>query len=152
VYFEPAARCDLPKDLVFAPLPAKKQLWEALDAAAWKREVDRDPKGQTAFGLVDSGELIKFEVHRDQNQDQEDGEGVDDRNGDKDSSQDTTSRRKGRGKARGKVLTRHEDLLLQVSTSENGKSLVRTEVGWEEWCEGMDGFGSIVLLVASMVA
>ncbi|KAL2852262.1 hypothetical protein BJX68DRAFT_235154 [Aspergillus pseudodeflectus] len=152
VYFEPAARCDLPKDLVFAPLPAKKQLWEALDAAAWKREVDRDPKGQTAFGLVDSGELIKFEVHRDQNQDQEDAEGVDDRNGDKDSSQDTASRRKGRGKARGKVLTRHEDLLLQVSTSENGKSLVRTEVGWEEWCEGMDGFGSIVLLVASMVA
>ncbi|KAJ0412973.1 hypothetical protein BJY00DRAFT_320252 [Aspergillus carlsbadensis] len=145
VYFEPAARCDLPKDLVFAPLPAKKQLWETADAAAWKQVVARDPKGQAAFGLGVNGELVKFEVHRDQ----EDDEGVEDGNGYRDSGGGTAGR-KARGK--GKVLAHHEDLLLQTSTDGEGKRLVRSEAGWEEWCEGTDGFGGIVLLVASMVA
>ncbi|KAL3442079.1 hypothetical protein BJX65DRAFT_287536 [Aspergillus insuetus] len=141
VYFEPAARCDLPKDLAFAPLPAKKQLWEAAEAMAWKREVDRDPQGQTAFGLSVGGDLVRFEVGRDQ----EDDVDVED----SDSGGGAT---RGKGRGKGKVLTRHEDLLLQMSADGKGKRLVRSEAGWEEWCEGMDGFGSIVLLVASMVA
>jgi hypothetical protein len=108
---------------------------------AWNREVDRDPRGQTAFGLSVSGDLVRFEVVRNQ----EDGVDVEDSDGD-----GGAATRKGRGK--GKVLTRHEDLLLQMSADGRGKRLVRSEAGWEEWCEGMDGFGSIVLLVASMVA
>lgn len=28
VYFDPMAMCDLPSDLILAPLPAKKQLWK----------------------------------------------------------------------------------------------------------------------------
>ncbi|KAL6237650.1 hypothetical protein BDW75DRAFT_203294, partial [Aspergillus navahoensis] len=35
-YFQPAARCDLPTDLVLAPLPAKKALWEANDWTKWR--------------------------------------------------------------------------------------------------------------------
>jgi hypothetical protein len=61
VYFEPAAMCDLPTDLVLAPLPAKKQLWEAGDEFVWKAESERDPGAQTDFGLAANGELVKLD-------------------------------------------------------------------------------------------
>lgn len=60
VYFEPAAMCDLPRDLILAPLPGKKQLWEARDEMAWRTEIEREPDAQTAFGLATSGELVKL--------------------------------------------------------------------------------------------
>ena len=58
VYFEPAAMCDLQKDLILAPLPAKKQLWEADDEFVWKAKSEREPGMQTAFGLAANGELV----------------------------------------------------------------------------------------------
>jgi hypothetical protein len=61
VYFEPAAMCDLPTDLILAPLPAKKQLWEAGDEFVWKAESERDPGAQTDFGLAANGELVKLD-------------------------------------------------------------------------------------------
>jgi hypothetical protein len=61
VYFEPAAMCDLPTDLVLAPLPAKKQLWEAGDEFVWKAESERDPGAQIDFGLAANGELVKLD-------------------------------------------------------------------------------------------
>ncbi|KAL2809183.1 hypothetical protein BJX63DRAFT_370210 [Aspergillus granulosus] len=144
VYFEPAARCDLPKDLIMAPLPAKKQLWEAPGSSTWKQEVDREPDAQTAFGLAATGELVRLEVERDAEQ----GDAADgDRSGDRDRSRD-----KSRERGRGKVLTSHEDLLLHKPTNTNRERLVRSTASWEEWCEGMDGLGGIVLLVASLVA
>ncbi|KAL2828793.1 hypothetical protein BJY01DRAFT_128821 [Aspergillus pseudoustus] len=146
VYFEPAARCDLPKDLVLAPLPAKKQLWEAPDRLAWKQEVDREPGVRTAFGLAVTGELVRFEVERD-------GEGadVDVHAGDRDRARDggrSVEERRGRGE----VLAIHEDLLLHKATNTSGKSLLRSEASWEEWCEGMDGLGGLIMLVASLFA
>lgn len=60
VYFEPAAICDLHADLIIAPLPAKKQLWEASDEFVWKTESDRDPGTQTAYGLAANGDLVKM--------------------------------------------------------------------------------------------
>ena len=61
VYFEPAAMCDLPTDLLLAPLPARKQLWEAGDEFAWKSERGRDPGAHaTAFGLTANGELFRL--------------------------------------------------------------------------------------------
>ncbi|KAL2868591.1 Zn(II)2Cys6 transcription factor domain-containing protein [Aspergillus lucknowensis] len=119
VYFEPAAMCDIPKDLALAPLPAKKQLWEAPDSATWKTETEREPGARTAFGLTATGELVKLEQVL---------EG-----------------------AQAVILERHEDLLLHRSLDHEGM-LRRSKVDWEEWCEGMDGFGGIVLLVASLVA
>lgn len=41
VHFEPAAICSLPKDLVLAPLPARKELWEAKDESAWSQETEK---------------------------------------------------------------------------------------------------------------
>ncbi|KAJ5702794.1 hypothetical protein N7488_010342 [Penicillium malachiteum] len=43
VYFDPAAMCNLPSDLVLAPLPAKKGLWEASDEYSWALESKKDP-------------------------------------------------------------------------------------------------------------
>ena len=57
VYFEPAAMCDMPTDLLIAPLPARKQLWEAADEFAWKAEIE---KGAEIFGLAANGELVRI--------------------------------------------------------------------------------------------
>ncbi len=62
VYFEPAALCDQKTELVLAPLPAKKQLWEAGDEIVWKMENEREPEARTDFGLAANGELVKIEV------------------------------------------------------------------------------------------
>ena len=60
VYFEPMGLCDLQEDLVLAPLPAKKQLWEANNEFTWKAESERDHI-QTAFGLAATGALVKLD-------------------------------------------------------------------------------------------
>lgn len=61
VYFEPAAMCDLPTEIMLAPLPAKKKLWEAGDRFMWKAESEREHGVQTAFGLAANGELINLD-------------------------------------------------------------------------------------------
>ncbi|OBT89058.1 hypothetical protein VE02_02017 [Pseudogymnoascus sp. 03VT05] len=61
IYFEPAKLCDLQKDLILAPLPSKKQLWEAGDESMWKMESERSSWAQTDFGLATSGELVKLD-------------------------------------------------------------------------------------------
>lgn len=59
VYFEPATRCTLQTDLILAPLPAQKQLWEAGDEFAWKANSDKRG-ARTDFGLAASGELVRM--------------------------------------------------------------------------------------------
>lgn len=61
VHFGPAAMCNLPSEIVIAPLPAKKQLWEARDEFEWKTEVERESGVQSVFGLAANGELLKLE-------------------------------------------------------------------------------------------
>lgn len=53
--------CNLHTDLILAPLPAMKQLWEAGDEFAWKTESERDPGVSTAFGLATNGDLVKLD-------------------------------------------------------------------------------------------
>jgi hypothetical protein len=64
IYFEPAAMCDIPADLLLAPLPAKKQLWEAGDEFAWREESQREPGIQVSFGLAPDGDIIKLDESR----------------------------------------------------------------------------------------
>lgn len=64
VYFEPAAMCNMPTDLLIAPLPAKKQLWEADDEHRWKAQNATTPDIQTLFGLAADGELVKLDGTR----------------------------------------------------------------------------------------
>ncbi|THW36557.1 hypothetical protein D6D22_07610 [Aureobasidium pullulans] len=61
VYFEPAGMCGLQKDLIIAPLPAKKQLWEADHKILWEEQGKRDGAIQDSFGLVANGELVKLD-------------------------------------------------------------------------------------------
>ncbi|KAI2615383.1 hypothetical protein GGR54DRAFT_613228 [Hypoxylon sp. NC1633] len=62
VYFEPAAMCDMPAEFMLAPLPAKRQLWEAGDEFTWKAESQKEPGVQ--FGLAANGEIVKLEDGR----------------------------------------------------------------------------------------
>jgi hypothetical protein len=61
VYFERSSSCKLQVDLILAPLPAKKQLWEASDALNWKTEFARNSDTRTAFGLAANGELVTLD-------------------------------------------------------------------------------------------
>lgn len=61
IYFEPAALCDLHSNLILAPLPAKKQLWEASDELMWKVAGERDSELQKTFGLATNGDLIRID-------------------------------------------------------------------------------------------
>ena len=61
VQFDAGARCDLQKDLVIAPLPAKKQLWEASNEFVWQAENESDPGAQNPFTLAATGELVKLD-------------------------------------------------------------------------------------------
>jgi hypothetical protein len=111
IYFEPATMCDLQKDLVIAPLPAKKQLWEAGDEFVWRTESEREPAVRTAFGLAANGELVKLNE--------------------------------------GQIYCGDERLLCK---SLGSGVTTRQASEWEEWCSGMDGFGGLVMLAASLVA
>lgn len=106
-YFDPAAKCSLPTDLILAPLPAKKQLWEARNEAVWESERKKEGGIQIQFGLASSGELVK--------------------------------------------LGENNSRAVMVYTFITAKSPVRTSARWEEWCEGMDGLGGLVMLTASLV-
>jgi len=110
-YFEPATMCDLQKDLILAPLPAKKQLWEAGDEFVWKAESEREPGAQTAFALAATGELVKLNE--------------------------------------GKLHCSGAVLLYKPL---DARTPSRNTTYWEEWCSGMDGFGGLIMLVASLAA
>lgn len=110
IYFEPAARCNLQPDLILAPLPAKKQLWEAGDEFVWKAESEREPGVQTPFALAADGELVKLDE--------------------------------------GQVYC-GDAVLLYKSLDDRTPS--RSTSHWEEWCSGMDGFGGLVMLAASLI-
>lgn len=65
VYFDPAGLCDLHlENLVLAPLPAKKDLWDASNEFIWKTESDREPQDHFTFGLATNGELVKLDENR----------------------------------------------------------------------------------------
>lgn len=67
--------CDMAHaDLAIAPLPAKKQLWEAIDELGWKAETERDGVGATAdFALTATGGLVRLDEGQDQLQCASDG-------------------------------------------------------------------------------
>lgn len=111
IYFDPAAMCHLPDDLVLAPLPARKQLWEAGDESEWRTEIHRGPPGaQVSFGLTAGGEVVRLDEGR---------------------------------LSCGDALVSHRRASDAAGTD--------PPPGWEEWCSGMDGFGGLVMLAASLL-
>ncbi|KAF2160398.1 hypothetical protein M409DRAFT_29244 [Zasmidium cellare ATCC 36951] len=59
-YFGPAALCNLSPKLLLAPLPARKQLWEAPDEFTWSMEISKDIMRPAVFGLTGKGDLIRL--------------------------------------------------------------------------------------------
>jgi hypothetical protein len=110
VYFEPAAMCDMQSELLIAPLPAKKQLWEADGAASWAAENEKDLAPTTAFGLAANGDLVKVDT---------------------------------------RLPQCSEEMFMDKSFAVD-RSL-SAAAAWEEWCSGMDSFGGLVMLAASLV-
>jgi hypothetical protein len=113
IYFEPSSLCNLQTDLVLAPLPGRKQLWEASNESVWKTEISKDTESMTSYALARSGELVKLY----------EGQMY---------CADAVLRYKGLG---------------HNGDMGNGRAVS----SWEEWCSGMDGFGSLVMLTASLV-
>jgi hypothetical protein len=111
VYFEPAAMCDKQTDLILAPLPSEKQLWEASDEFLWRAANERGSWAHNVFGLATNGELVKLDVDRTYCRD---------------------------------ALLLHKSAGADVPT--------RNAANWEEWCSGMDSFGGLVMLAASLTA
>lgn len=64
VYFEPTACCDMPSDFLLAPLPGKKQLWEASDEFEWTREHQRQPNLQETHALTAGGDIVRLDSDR----------------------------------------------------------------------------------------
>jgi hypothetical protein len=64
IYFEPAPLCDMPTEFILAPLPAKKQLWEARDEFSWLEQSQREPSLKVSFGLAADGEVVKLDDSR----------------------------------------------------------------------------------------
>lgn len=58
VYFDPVGLCNLPKDLLLAPLPAQKQLWEAPEADLWLTQAQS--LAGSAYALARNGALVKL--------------------------------------------------------------------------------------------
>jgi hypothetical protein len=111
VYFDPMAMCDLPSDLILAPLPAKKQLWEAGDEFVWKAAGQREMGAKAAFGLATHGGLVKLNDRE---------------------------------------LSCSDAWLPYKCLETRGQP--RSTASWEEWCSGIDGFGGLVMLAASLIA
>ena len=109
--YDPVVPCDPSAELVLAPLPAKKQLWEASDAMLWDAEIERECGSKTDFALAASGELVRL------------AEGY---------------------LYCGSAATLNQSLAARTSS-------MGTE-NWQEWCLGMDGFGGLVMLTASLIA
>jgi hypothetical protein len=109
--YEPVVLCDPDTELILAPLPAKKQLWEASNAMTWKAEIEREHAAQTDFALAASGELVKL--------------------------------------AKGYVYCGDAATL---DKSLNARTSLMGAENWQEWCLGMDGFGGLVMLTASLIA
>ncbi|KAF2727964.1 hypothetical protein EJ04DRAFT_450276 [Polyplosphaeria fusca] len=59
VYFEPSTFCTLQSDLILAPLPSKKQLWESNDSVSWARERVREP--HIYYALAASGDVVRLD-------------------------------------------------------------------------------------------
>lgn len=110
IYFEPGSLCDLPSDLVLAPLPARRQLWEAGDEFAWTTESQKEPGVRTSYGLARDGEIVKVDE--------------------------------------GQLSCSDAWLSPQYWAAETS---TRSTASWEDWCSGMDGFGGLIMLAASLI-
>lgn len=63
VYVEPWPVCELHEaGLIIAPLPSKKQLWDARNEVLWRTQLEREPESANqSLALAANGELISVD-------------------------------------------------------------------------------------------
>ncbi|KAI8942366.1 hypothetical protein NX059_000441 [Plenodomus lindquistii] len=64
IFFEPAAMCDMPAEFVIAPLPGKRQLWEAKNVEEWKLQSQNEVHEQVSYALAADGKIVKLNQGR----------------------------------------------------------------------------------------
>lgn len=105
VCIDPATPCGIQPGLILAPLPARKQLWEAENEQQWLLECGRRKEVNSGFGLAMNGDLV--------------------------------------------TMDEYQKKLLGIQSVEPWTSS-RSKENWEEWCSGIDGFGALIMLAASL--
>lgn len=58
---DPATSCAEPDGFLLAPLPGRKQLWEAPDAQAWVVKRSRDSMVSSVFGVLTGGQMVRLQ-------------------------------------------------------------------------------------------
>lgn len=58
---DPATSCAEPDGFLLAPLPGRKQLWEASDAQSWAVEKGRDGLFPSVFGVLMGGQMVRVQ-------------------------------------------------------------------------------------------
>src|ERR1051326_4987277 len=61
---DPARRCIPYEGFLLAPLPLRKQLWEARDENTWMLEKSRDFGDPSVFGVMVGGQMVKLNEPR----------------------------------------------------------------------------------------
>lgn len=57
---EPAVICVLLDGFILAPLPARKQLWEAQNEQTWLLERSKDITAPKLFGVKENGDMVRL--------------------------------------------------------------------------------------------
>lgn len=141
VSFEPADMCVADGEVLLAPLPAQKQLWEAPDQHAWQRDGEMESVQYIEFGLTKSGQLVKLGG----------GGGV---TVDAAASSSSTV---GRPDPTATAATGTTATMTTGPTSGSMGAMAAQPTGattvlkWNEWCSGMDGIGNLVMLAACLI-
>lgn len=99
----------MPMNLILAPLPTRRQLWEASNEFTWMAEWQKEPCSSAYFGLAANGDLVQLD--------------------------------NGQQYCGG-----------NIPAYESPDSTTRSTENWTEWCSGIDGFGGLVMLAASLIA
>lgn len=110
IFFEPGSMCELQKDLVIAPLPARKQLWEVNNERTWEEVARKDNGIDASLALTAEGELVQLDE--------------------------------------GQLYCDTRVLRYRISLDQSPISRI---TDWENWCSGTDGFGSLIMLAASLM-
>jgi hypothetical protein len=60
---DPASACAEPDGFLLAPLPSRKQLWDASEEKLWVAEKSLDGAFPSVFGILSGGQMVRLKEH-----------------------------------------------------------------------------------------
>lgn len=58
---DPSTSCAVSDGFLLAPLPSRRQLWEASEEGAWEAEKSRDGMFPSTFGVLTGGQMVRLQ-------------------------------------------------------------------------------------------